>query len=117
MFYDSNKFKVMEAGARFAWMQQQINTQNIANVETPGYKSYGMSFQETLRDAQDGEKIDRITARIETNDDVSTRPDGNNVDLEAESLALYKAYTQYSMLINKISGEFDKYGMVLNANM
>lgn len=101
-----------------AWMQQKINSQNIANVETPGYKSKSLSFDSVLREAENGcKEISRLNVRVESSDAVSNRPDGNNVDLETESIALYKAYAQYSMLLSKLSSEFDKYNSVLNANM
>jgi flagellar basal-body rod protein FlgB len=122
MFYDSNSFKVLEAGVQMAWMQQQINTQNIANSETPGYKSKSLSFESILKDTQDSsgarqKEIASIQGTIHTSDNVSTRPDGNNVDGEAEAIALYKAYAQYSAILSKISSEFDKYNAVLGANM
>jgi len=120
MFYDSSKFKVLEAGVQLSWMQQQLNTQNIANIETAGYKSKTLSFDSVLSSVQnnsDSPKINRINASIKTSDAASKQPDGNNVDLEAESLSLYKAYSQYSMLLGKISGEFSKYSYVLNCNM
>lgn len=101
-----------------AWMQQKINSQNVANIETPGYKSKSLSFDSVLREAENGGKeISRINVRVESSDAVSNRPDGNNVDLETESIALYKAYAQYSMLLSKLSTEFEKYNSVLNANM
>ena len=34
-----------------------------------------------------------------------------------ESMELYKAYVQYSMLLNKVTGELGNYSHVLNANM
>lgn len=122
MFYDSNSFKVLEAGVQMAWMQQQINSQNIANSETPGYKSKDLSFESVLNDVQAAsgaskKEVSAIQGTITTSDNVSTRPDGNNVDGETESLSLYKAYAQYSALLTKITTEFDKYNAVLGATM
>ena len=120
MFYDSSKFKVLEAGAQLALMQQKLSTQNIANIETPGYKSKSLSFEGVLSSVKNGSEtpeLGRINASIVTSDAESTQPDGNNVDLEAESISLYKAYAQYSVILNQISTEFDKYGYVLNCNM
>ena len=119
MFYDSSKFKVLEAGVQLALMQQKLSTQNMANIETPGYKSKSLSFKGVLSSVKNGKEteLDRINASIITNDTVSSLPDGNNVNLEAESISLYKAYAQYSVLLNQISTEFDKYGYVLNCNM
>lgn len=121
MFYDSNSFKVLEAGVQMAWLQQQINSQNIANADTPGYKSKGLSFASVLQDVQDGgnrkEEVSSINGTINTSDAVSTRPDGNNVDGETESVSLYKAYAQYTALLSQITTEFDKYNSVLGASM
>ena len=120
MFYDSSKFKVLEAGVQLSWLQQKLSTQNIANIETPGYKAKSLSFDSVLsavNGSSDSSEVRRINASISTNDAFSIQPDGNNVNLEAESLSLYKAYAQYSTLLGKISGEFDKYNYVLNCNM
>lgn len=120
MLYDSSQFKLLEAGIKMAWMQQQISTQNISNSETPGYKSKSLSFQTVLKDAQNDSgspEVERIDGQINTSDATSTRADGNNVDAEKESMELYKAYAQYSMLLEKIHSEFNKYDFVLNANM
>jgi flagellar basal-body rod protein FlgB len=120
MLYDSSQFKLLEAGIKLSWMQQQISTQNIANSETPGYKSKSLSFESVLKDAKDSadtSEVERIDAKINTSDTTSTRADGNNVDSEKESLELYKAYAQYSMLLEKVHSEFNKYDFVLNANM
>ncbi|PKM74468.1 MAG: flagellar basal body rod protein FlgB [Firmicutes bacterium HGW-Firmicutes-16] len=120
MFYDSSKFKVLEAGVQLALMQQKLSTQNIANIETTGYKSKGLSFDGVLSSVQNGTdtpEISGIKASIITNDTESTQPNGNNVNLEKESITLYKAYAQYSVLLNQISSEFDKYSYVLNCNM
>ena len=122
MFYNSSSFKALEGGVQLSWLQQQIANQNIANIETPGYKSRDLSFSAVLEEYENGEKkaqpeITQVNARINTSDAVSTRADGNNVDAEAEYLALYKAYAQYSLLLDKIKGEFDKYNTVLGANM
>jgi len=120
MLYDSSQFKVLEAGIKLSWMNQQISTQNIANSETPGYKSQSLSFDSVLQEAKDSAntpEIARIDAQINTSEDTSTRADGNNVDAEKESVELYKSYAQYSMLLEKVHSEFKKYDVVLNANM
>lgn len=40
------------------------------------------------------------------NDDTSVRIDGNNVSLEKEQTELWKAYAQYSYLIDRVSGHY-----------
>ncbi|MEG2930483.1 MAG: flagellar basal body rod protein FlgB [Ruthenibacterium sp.] len=118
MFFNSKSFKTLEAGVQMAWARQQLHGQNLANIETPGYKSKNLDFSAALKAAtQSGTVPDTIHAKVVTDDATSILQDGNNVDLEKENLALYKTYTQYSLLLDKVKGEFDQYSAVLNNNM
>ena len=44
MFFDSKQFQVMTGSLQALSMQQQMILHNLANVETPGYKSKSVSF-------------------------------------------------------------------------
>lgn len=114
MFYDSSDFKALEAGTKLTWMQQQLSLQNIANSETPGYKAQKLEFSKLLDDAASGARLD---ARVVESNATSNRSDGNNVDLEAESVALYRSYAQYSAVLSKVKSDFDQYNYVLNSNI
>ncbi len=120
MFYDSKDFKILEAGANLSWVSQNLHTQNIANIETPGYKTKSLAFDDVLRAAIDGEADasdvpDTVRAKILTSS-TSLLPDGNNVDIEYENLELYKDYAKYSFLLDKIKSQFDQYSYVLNSD-
>lgn len=114
MFSDSKVLQAMEGGLNAAWMQQQLHLQNLANVSTGGYKAKSMVFEKVL-DASQKQPV--YQAKIVESKDVSLRPDGNNVNTDIESMELYKAYAQYSMLLDKIKGEFTNYETVLNCSM
>ncbi len=117
MFFDSNNFRKIEAGVQLSWMQQQLHLQNISNIETPGYKAQSLSFAQVLESAEEGgAELARINAKV-VEDDSAGRPDGNNVNLETESIEAYKAYVQYTLLLEKAQGEFNKYQYVLNSGM
>lgn len=117
MFFNSKDFKVLEAGVQMSWMQQQLHQQNIANIETPGYKAKSLTFSQVFDSAQEAQAgPDRISAQV-VEDPSSILQDGNNVDIEKENVEMYKSYVQYNLLLNKISGAFDKYNYVLNCNM
>lgn len=118
MFFNSTNFKVLEAGAELSWMKQQVHTQNLANIETPGYKSMSLDFSTVFESALDGSTTpSMIKGSITRNENLSNLQDGNNVDLEYENLELYKSYTQYSMILDKISGQFSNYSSIINCNM
>ena len=92
--------------------------QNIANVETPGYKAKQLDFVNVLSEERRNVTAQNIIeTQVVEDETASTRSDGNNVNMEKESIELYKAYAQYSMLLGKVRSEFDKYGYVLNSNM
>ncbi len=113
MFFNSKDFKALEAGVRLSALQQELSSQNIANISTPGYKSKEINFAQVLTEA--GENYpSTIGVNVVESDALSLLPDGNNVDLEKESMELYKAYVQNSMLLTKIRGEFDNFSYVLN---
>lgn len=124
MFFNSSNFKILEAGAELSWVKQQVHTQNLANIETPGYKSQNIDFS-TVFEAAVSNSDDSTTqltpsyihANITRNDALSVLQDGNNVDFEYENLELYKTYTQYTMILDKISGQFRNYSTVINNNM
>lgn len=114
MFLNSKTMQVLEAGVSATWQQQQLHLQNMSNVSTPGYKAKSMVFEEVL----DGMKpTGVVTTKVVEDETISNRPDGNNVDNDKESMELYKAYVQYAMLLNKVSGEMGNYSTVLNMNM
>lgn len=115
---NSKYLSALEAGAQMAWIQQDLHLQNIANIETPGYKSKSLVFDDTLKELASGgiENLpDQIEAQIVT-DESSILPDGNNVDLDKESIEMYKAYAQYNMILGQIKSEFTKINTVLNSN-
>jgi len=117
MFFQGRSFKTMEAGVNATWTQQQVHSQNIANYETPGYKARGVAFSNVLartRGAQGKRLGGNTLARVIENDDTTIRPDGNNVDMDAESLSLYKAYVHYSLLLDKIKSEINNHSYVIN---
>ncbi len=120
MFFNSTNFKVLEAGAELSWAKQNVHTQNLANIETPGYKSKSLDFSTVFENVQSSSEIAKpsyITAKITENQDLSKLQDGNNVDFEYENLELYKAYTQYSLVLDKISGQFKNHSTIINANI
>jgi flagellar basal-body rod protein FlgB len=70
---------------RGSMMRQTLLTNNLANVDTPGYQRQDVDFQGTLRAAlSSGQPLDQITFKPVT-DQQTTRADGNGVDAEQES--------------------------------
>jgi flagellar basal-body rod protein FlgB len=89
-------------------MKNQILSQNIANVDTPGYKRKDVTFAEELermmrQDDFDKKDVEAVKVKVfEDNNKLSYRMDGNNVDIDVEMVRLaqnqlkYNTFTQLS---------------------
>jgi len=106
------------------WGRQQAISDNLANVETPGYKAKTVSFEEQLKKeltasvSTEGEMIDRIKntgATVSVNEDQVFRLDGNGVDLEKENVELARTQLNYYSSLQLISDTFSRLRTVINA--
>lgn len=97
------------------WARQQVISDNIANVETPGFKSRSVSFEnqlkELLADTSAGtrERAEKIRdAGIVTaeSDDRVVRADGNSVDIEKENVELARTQLNYMYSLQEMSNYF-----------
>jgi len=109
--------KVIHKALDAAWTRNEVIAQNIANVDTPGYKRKTVSFEERLREAMENKDlkksdVDKIDIKVvEENKNLSQRLDGNSVDIDAEMAALAKNTIQYNALI-QMAG-YNKLKMVI----
>lgn len=102
------------------WQREEITSDNIANVDTPGYKSKYLTFEEELAkeiraaDASDDAKrhiagaIDSSAADVHTTANESSRLDGNNVDMDQEQVDLAKTALEYQYMVNSVHSELKR---------
>jgi flagellar basal-body rod protein FlgB len=90
----------LEAAMRGSMLRQNLLTNNLANVDTPGYQREDVNFQGQLAQAiAAGQSPDSVTFQPVTQSRV-TRADGNGVSAEQESAnlaengLLYQTMTQ-----------------------
>lgn len=91
-------------------IKHKVIANNIANINTPGYKKMEISFSDQLDKAIKDtamNKFDTIQPKIiiaENDKNETVRNDGNNVDMDKEISALMKntsSYNIYSQLLAK----------------
>jgi flagellar basal-body rod protein FlgB len=85
--------------------QMKLTAANMANVDTPGYRTVGMDFQGEFADAL--RKPD--TAHEAKTFDVPglmTRPDGNNVSIDRESMTMASTQLQFRVGVELLKGEY-----------
>jgi flagellar basal-body rod protein FlgB len=81
-------------------MRQKLVASNIANADTPGYKTQDVDFQSEFRTVLNGG-----TAHVTTVDGLTARNDGNNVDLDREARLLAENALRFNVASNLMRSE------------
>ena len=76
-------------------MRQKLVASNIANADTPGYKTQDLDFQSSFRSAMDGGSPQTVEVS-----GLNTKNDGNNVDLDREARLLAENAMRFSVASN-----------------
>jgi len=96
---------------------------NLANVDTPGYKTRDLDFQSELRRAtveseQPGESLLTEASFSPVSRSVRglmERPDGNNVSVERESLLLAETQMKFNLGIQLLKDQFHTISLAINS--
>lgn len=123
--------KHLEKGLDAAWLRNQVISNNIANAETPGFKSSSVEFESVFAAALDDtsgfdNKITRdkhisfsntdpdgVVPTVVKNSGTDMRMDGNNVDIDYENVELAKNTLYYNTLVEKLNTEFSMLRMAI----
>ncbi|HOQ17601.1 MAG TPA: flagellar basal body rod protein FlgB [Defluviitaleaceae bacterium] len=109
---------ILEKALDASWLRNEIIAGNIANADTPNYKKKEVKFEQYLADAlksNNKKNVEKVQPRIVVNyDNLETRMDGNNVDVDVEMVEMAKNSIRYNTLISQVSHEFKRINIVLN---
>ncbi|HTH52953.1 MAG TPA: flagellar basal body rod protein FlgB [Edaphobacter sp.] len=93
--------------------QMKLTAENMANVDTPGYKTKGFDFeQEFMKQMNLTDAPVYASADAQPVDGLVARPDGNNVSMDREGVQLAKAQLQFKLGVQLLKNE---YSTVMNA--
>ena len=116
-----NYINVLGKAADGAWARNTAIANNIANVDTPGYKRQDVSFEEQLQHALKASKYPSLDSKVaeanlhlnrlnpRTYTDIpnwSYRMDKNNVDIDTENVELASNQLKYNGVTNSNEAEF-----------
>lgn len=118
---------VLQKGLDASWLKNKVISNNIANVDTPGFKTSSVSFESAFKAAiNSGELTAKKTRNkhiefsgqdmnaLVTQDAGTTyRMDGNNVNIDAQNAELAKNTIYYNTLVQQLSSEFRKLNMAI----
>jgi flagellar basal-body rod protein FlgB len=105
---------LLENYLRLTAAREEIISSNIANIDTPGYRTRDINFESELNSAMsaaslrtaDGTEIPQMLPVVRHIQGLMERPDGNNVSLEREGLAMAETQLRYALAIQLLTGDF-----------
>ena len=85
--------------------RQKVSADNVANVQTPGFLAGTVDFETSLQRAIKSGNPDAAT--INTGRSVApTRQDGNNVNLDDETLSMVDTNLRYQTMVEAMNAKF-----------
>ncbi len=117
---------LLEKAIDVSWKRNETISNNIANVDTPGYKRKSVKFEEFLDQERKDIPLKTSDSRhigvereypvkiVTDNSSSSYRLDGNNVDIESEMVSMAKNTIKYNVLIQSINSRFRRLTSVIN---
>ena len=133
MNVNDKTLQALSAGLKFREMRQEIISSNVANAETPGYKSKRLDFEKALARALDVDG--ELTMKVENKDhfnvggggfenlEPEVREDangvvnesGNTVNREDEIARMAENKTMYDALVQLVNKKLGLKKYVINA--
>ena len=127
-FFHDQTLDAMSAYMTRLSQRQQVVASNLANIDTPGFKTKDISFHATMQEFL-SESMDLQTtqpghsrgfipiashAQVFEVQGLPSRADQNNVDLDQEMLKLSETTFDYSLITQMVRGKFRTIGLSIN---
>jgi flagellar basal-body rod protein FlgB len=116
--------RALDAALGAAGKRQEVLSNNLANVNTPGYKRLDVNFDETLSkaidatrsgEASDDEVFGGLLPQVQADKNaVAVRADGNSVDVDQEMSYLAENNIRYNALVQLSQSKMDTLKYVIS---
>jgi flagellar basal-body rod protein FlgB len=103
---DTSQLILIERFLDLATVRQSLLVSNIANVDTPGYRTQDIDFHGELARALGRESGAPVLPMTRLVPGLMSRPDGNNVSVDREGLLLAELQLKYQAAIQAMKAEF-----------
>lgn len=117
---------VLDKAADASWLREATITNNLANVDTPGFKRKDVGFEGVLKTELGRSKYVTLDQKVKDlhmnhlnataytdSSNFSYRLDGNNVDVDTEQVELASEQLRYTALTDSITHEISRFKSVL----
>jgi flagellar basal-body rod protein FlgB len=109
--------ELLEAGLKAESLRQKAVANNVANLQTPGYRRVDVRFEELLAKAiESGEEIDteELEAELYQPKKTAVKPDGNDVNLEGEIGEMVKNTLRQKAFIRMLNKKYQQIDQAIN---
>ncbi|UOF89351.1 flagellar basal body rod protein FlgB [Fodinisporobacter ferrooxydans] len=128
-------FTVMEKSLDAATLRQRVYANNIANIDTPGFKRSDVSFERQLQTYLQGNTAGQPLTGFRTDprhipipgsganmlqpteyadSNTTVNNNGNNVDIDSEMTLIAKNQIQYNALVEQMNQQFSMLRSAIN---
>ncbi|WP_223820941.1 flagellar basal body rod protein FlgB [Bacillus sp. S3] len=121
---------LLQSALNASSLRQQVISNNIANAETPGYKSKKVIFEDIFKEHLSnqtkftgnrtnprhfpiGRPVEVPIAKIVENSETIMQNNGNNVDMDEEMTNMGKNALRYDTLIEQVNSEFQQLSIAI----
>lgn len=136
--FENNSFgrtlDILHRSMDVSMLRQDVIANNIANADTPNFKRTTVNFESSLNAALESERAPAFEARLTREKHIPNhRPidyrtvqprrmldylttsdnNGNNVDLEVESMNYLSNQMSYTLMVNSVTQQFSRINYVL----
>jgi flagellar basal-body rod protein FlgB len=94
--------------------RQSLVVNNMANIDTPGFRTRDVNFRAELERAAGSSEEANMGPVAHTVPGLLQRPDGNDVSMDRESLLLAETQMQFRIGVQFIRSEFHRLVQAIN---
>ncbi len=97
-------------------LRQRVVSENIANIDTPGYQTRDIDFASEFKRALTADETgtDSEPVAVRTLHGLEQRPDGNNVSIDRESLLMAQNQLQFQTDVAVLRSEFSRLQLAIS---
>jgi flagellar basal-body rod protein FlgB len=129
--FGTDSMIALDKGLDAMALRQQVIANNVANINTPGFKKQDVSFEDSLASAIESKQnsnsfkaksgefstvnpLNDVEIKVSTVKGTSMRYDGNNVDIDEEMSKLAETNIRYQAMSKLMSERFGGLKTVIN---
>jgi flagellar basal-body rod protein FlgB len=114
MMPTTSLLSTLESYLKLTTSREQAISANMANVDTPGYRTLDIDFEGELKKAMNGPSSEsedgivtaQLSPAVREVQGLMERPDGNNVNLDREGLLMAQTQLQYQIGVQLVKHQF-----------